>query len=837
MDHHPHGFDEAKAIAHLRHYLPAQNALKDFVHHNTLHAFQHQHFDDALYEASVIFGYSTYLALDEFTALYHEGRIREDILNRTLREAFEDPGEASAWKSKLLSGRFDRTISSRLGQLRNLWKQKYSLSMDKVVYPFLVRLLSGFLDQGIAVHAFPHAGEPGFLDAVRKLDAEGYTGVLKHSRAQKLLHDSEVRLAPLLDILVGEESLYEQYLFDQQFSHSGWSGFVSVIEKNPSNLLISRNISLQEVIFLELLLEIDALDEKFGGHWEPLRHHVPAGLTPLFSDVPSSEIRTAQILWQKAFEWTYFNDVMLGIQQTQSRAQDSPGRKPLFQTLMCIDDRTCSFRRHLHEAEPACETFSTPGFFGVEFYFQPENAKFYTKSCPAPVDPGYLIRETGRTRFRRQDRNLSKNSHGLVKGWLTANTLGLSSAIRLLTGILKPELNPVMSYSFDHMDKNATLSIEHTGETAYGLQIGFTVEEMVSRALNVLKSIGLTRNFAPMVYVIGHGGSSVNNPYYAGYECGACCGRPGSVNARVFAHFLNKTEVREALKKEGIVIPDTTLFVGALHDTTRDEIQYFEDVITEESFVQMHRTNRGAIEKALQANARERSFRFASIDSSLPAPRIHEKVKKRSVSLFEPRPEWNHTAAALTIVGRYSLIRHLYLDKRAFTNSYDYRQDPDGSYLLGILRAAIPVCGGIALEYYFSRVDQQKLGAGTKLPHNVVGLFAVANGTEGDLRPGLPSQMIEIHDPLRMHFILEQKPGVVLEILQSDPKLYEWIRNEWILLSVFDPETHTFSRYKKEEFHPFVPLERPLEKVPADPERRYFESANPSVLLIETSYA
>ncbi len=836
MDHHPHGFDEAKAIAHLRHYLPAQNALKDFVHHNTLHAFQHQHFDDALYEASVIFGYSTYLALDEFTALYRDGRIREDILERTLQEAFRDPGEVEIWKNRLLSGNFDRTISSRLGQLRNLWKEKYSLSMDKVVYPFLVRLLSGFLDQGIAVSLFPHTGT-GFLDAVRKLDTESYTGVLKHSRARKLLHDSEVSLAPLLDILLGEESLYEQYLFDQQFSHSGWSGFVSVIEEDPSNLLIPRKISLKEVIFLEMLLEIDALDEKFGRHWEPLRHHVSAGLTPLFSAVPSSEIRTAQILWQKAFEWTYFNDVMLGIQQTQAQEQGSSARTPLFQTLMCIDDRTCSFRRHLHETEPACETFSTPGFFGVEFYFQPENAKFYTKSCPAPVNPAYLIRETGRTSFRQQDHTLSKNSHGLVKGWLTANTLGLSSAVRLLTGILKPELNPVMSYSFDHMDKNAALTIEYTGEKAHGLQVGFTVEEMTSRALNVLKSIGLTRNFAPIVYVIGHGGSSVNNTYYAGYECGACCGRPGSVNARVFAYFLNKAEVREALQKEGISIPETTLFVGALHDTTRDEIQYFDDVITEESHVQMHRKNRETLEKALQANARERSFRFASIDSSLPAPKIHEKVKKRSVSLFEPRPEWNHTAAALTIVGRYSLIGRLYLDKRAFVNSYDYRQDPEGHYLLHILKAAVPVSGGIALEYYFSRVDQQKLGAGTKLPHNVVGLFAVANGTEGDLRPGLPSQMIEIHDPLRMHFILEQKPRVVLDILQSDPKLYEWILNEWILLSVFDPENRAFWRFKGGEFYPFVPLERSLEKVSADPERRYFESPNPSVLLIETSYA
>ena len=157
--------------------------------------------------------------------------------------------------------------------------------------------------------------------------------------------------------------------------------------------------------------------------------------------------------------------------------------------------------------------------------------------------------------------------------------------------------------------------------------------------------------------------------------------------------------------------------------------------------------------------------------------------------MFEPRPELNHATNSLCIVGRRSLTKNLFLDRRAFLNSYDYNIDPDGKLLFNILKPLGPVCGGINLEYFFSRVDNQKLGAGTKLPHNVMGLFGVANGIDGDLRPGLPSQMIEVHDPVRLLLIVEHFPDVVLETIQRSPEVYEWYINEWVHLVVVDPST------------------------------------------------
>jgi hypothetical protein len=210
-------------------------------------------------------------------------------------------------------------------------------------------------------------------------------------------------------------------------------------------------------------------------------------------------------------------------------------------------------------------------------------------------------------------------------------------------------------------------------------------------------------------------------------------------------------------------------------------------------------------------NARERSRRFDSINTSQPLKKLHKAVEKRSVSLFEPRPELNHATNSLCIIGRASLTRNIFLDRRAFMNSYDYRQDPNGKFLEGILLAAAPVCGGINLEYYFSRVDQEKLGAGTKLPHNVVGLFAVSNGVDGDLRPGLPSQMIEVHDPVRMLFVIEHHPTAVLEILNRNKAVGPWFEKGWVQLAVKDVFSGKVYRYYKGGFALYHPLRGKLE--------------------------
>ncbi|MFN8887833.1 MAG: putative inorganic carbon transporter subunit DabA, partial [Cyclobacteriaceae bacterium] len=396
--------------------------------------------------------------------------------------------------------------------------------------------------------------------------------------------------------------------------------------------------------------------------------------------------------------------------------------KKSFQALLCIDDRECSFRRYIEDFDHESETFGTPGFFSVEFYYQPEGGKFYTKLCPAPVTPKYLIKGIGQEK-RQKDAYLSKTSHSFYGGWLISQTLGFWSALLLFINIFKPSMGPATASSFRHMSKKSQLTIENKNpdDRENDLQIGFTIAEMANRVEALLKSIGLVKDFAPIIYVIGHGSSSVNNPHYAAYDCGACSGRAGSVNSRVVSFMGNHPKVRELLKTRGIDIPEATQFLGGLHDTTRDEIIFFDENSLSQKNLELHNKNEVTFAQALNANAKERSRRFESIDSHLTPEQIHDKILTRSVSLFEPRPELNHATNALCVVGRRELTKHLFMDRRSFMNSYDYRVDLDGKFLVNVLRPVGPVCGGINLEYFFSRVDNQKLGAGSKLAHSVMG--------------------------------------------------------------------------------------------------------------------
>src|SRR6187399_2273463 len=106
-------FDEKECLHELKHYLPTQTPLKDFIHHNSLHAFQHMKFYDAIFRASKIFGYQVTLELQQYRQLYKTGRIKKDILLRVIRQ--RKGNEYYAWMYNVVSKPYDDSNRPRIG--------------------------------------------------------------------------------------------------------------------------------------------------------------------------------------------------------------------------------------------------------------------------------------------------------------------------------------------------------------------------------------------------------------------------------------------------------------------------------------------------------------------------------------------------------------------------------------------------------------------------------------------------------------------------------------------------------------------------------------------------
>jgi hypothetical protein len=397
-------------------------------------------------------------------------------------------------------------------------------------------------------------------------------------------------------------------------------------------------------------------------------------------------------------------------------------------------------------------------------------------------------------------------SRSLFRGWLATATLGAMSLFPLMARVLTPRGYARLRQRLNEIivpRPETELAFTRTSEERIdGLQQGFSVAEKADRVQGVLAGAGMIDGFAELVVVLGHGSTSLNNPHESAHDCGACGGRRGGPNARLFAAMANHAGVREELARRGIRIPDRTWFVGGYHDTCNDDVELYDLRHVPESHAAILARVTASLDKARALNAHERARRFEfSHPSHSPADALLH-VEERSEHLAEPRPEYGHCTNAVCIVGRRSSTRGLFFDRRAFLVSYDASTDPNDEYLGRQLGAVTPVCAGISLEYYFSFVDNEGYGCGTKLPHNVTGLVGVMNGQAGDLRTGLPWQMVEIHEPVRILFVIETTPERLLKTVRANPGVNEFVENHWIRVATMDPDSGTIHVYRKGRFEP-----------------------------------
>ena len=525
-----------------------------------------------------------------------------------------------------------------------------------------------------------------------------------------------------------------------------------------------------------------------------------------------------------AYEERFTTQTLDAVAIHAPRAVGRPA-SPKFQLCCCLDEREESFRRHLEELEPAVETFGAAGFYSVAMYYRGAADAHFVALCPVVIRPQNWVTEevidvqdrTHRRRARTR-KALGKASHRLhvgsrkfAIGAILTGAVGVLASVPLIARVLMPLLTARVLGGLGRIvqtPRHTRLRLERTEPDpgAENGHLGFTLDEMTGVGERFLRDIGLTSGFARLVILLGHGSDSLNNPHNSAYNCGACGGAAGGPNARALAEILNDPRVRDRLAQKGLSLPVETVFVSGNHATCDDSVDFFDLDRLPGSHRDEFATTRAVIKATCARNAHERCRRFMSAPLTLSFRAAREHVEERSEDLAQTRPELGHATNAITVVGRREWTRGLFLDRRAFLTSYDPTQDDaEGSVLLGLLQAVFPVCTGINLEYYFSHVDNNGYGAGTKLPHNLASLLGVMDGAASDLRTGLPWQMVEIHEPVRSLFLIETSVEIMQGIMDRNAMVGRLCRNGWVQLALIHPATRGIHVYQDGAFRAYQP--------------------------------
>lgn len=740
--------------------------LYSFVTSNPLSGYEKTHFTEAVSTAKKYLNATVFPQKEVFQQALEIGEIDTEILINLLKE-----------------NNFLETPDFYLNLMKTVGSEKINVNheLDRV----LSKWLAAFMDEGLAEWQMPGKKE-GFYKAWRKLAK--YDKTLQIHKTSKIPKEASETLLELLKNYSEEEIL--EICTQHLAALPGFTGYINYRTSVDSSWQKEFPISIEQYLAVRLYVAKKLNIEL---------------LQPLNSTDFKEEDIQLKYVWLKAWEKSFQQNILetvIDIKTTENKINKLDA-----QLVFCIDTRSELIRRHV-EAQGNYETFGYAGFFGIAMDYTNLEDKITRKSCPPIVGSAYQVTETAQsdsnsaakmTSFKKKNKveNFKEYFFKRMKNMLPS-TFGYVEGAGLFYGfsLLKRTLAAGSLYRAKNSNKNSFEDFAQPQIDCTGAKIeneGIPLADKVGIVKSAFDLTGWT-NFAPLVVFAGHGSHTANNPFASSLDCGACAASPGRHNARMLAKLANLKEVRDVLAtNHNLVIPTDTVFIGAEHNTTTDEIEIFDAEVptSHQERLQQLKTN---LKKAQETATKDR----LGVDNSVAF------AEKKANDWGETRPEWGLAKNAGFIVAPRELTKSKNLKGRYFLHSYDWKLDVTGAALEGIMQGPMVVTQWINNHYYFSTVDNKTFGGGTKITHNVTGKFGVVQGNGGDLKMGLPLQSVSetdskmYHQPLRLSVLINATLPRIIDILSRNENLRTLLDNEWIYLMVMDGEDNNkVKTYKK----------------------------------------
>ena len=464
-------------------------------------------------------------------------------------------------------------------------------------------------------------------------------------------------------------------------------------------------------------------------------------------------------------------------------APATPGR-PELQAAFCIDVRSEVIRRALESLDPSIRTLGFAGFFGLTANHRRFASDVDEARLPVLLNPGLETR-AGAAADAEHDLD-ARHTARASRAWGRFKLAAVSSFAFVEAA------GPIYIAKLLR-DALGLAKQEAPNDPAPRVEPALELDARIEAAATVLGAMSLTKDFAPLVLLAGHGANVTNNPHASALHCGACGGYSGEVNARLLAGLLNDPETRAGLVERGITIPADTLFVGALHDTTTDAVTLYDGDVDA-------RAHGPALERA--RNWLDDAGRLARVERAARLPRASKEADllARARDWAEVRPEWGLAGCRAFVAAPRARTAAGSQAGRAFLHDYAWQDDEGFGVLELILTAPVVVASWISLQYYGSTVAPETFGAGNKLLHNVTGGMGVVEGNGGALRVGLPWQSVHdgedyVHEPLRLSVFVQAPREAITDVLAKHAGVRELFDNGWLHLFALEDEAGRVWRY------------------------------------------